>query len=233
MTESQPVLQPKLSPVYNKIIQIISAVAIVIALLLFWESSNQVTKQTLSSHFDSTAKRHLHQASSGVLAIINSQEKQIKNKSKKKAIDLSHLSPENKLLLQSFINNMMAADYVKQIHLYGKDGQLYYQAQSTDTVYKSLEHGKQQYSINEIYGLDGISDNKSKTLKPFITELRGEHLYGYLRLTIDKKILMNALIKSEIQSTQNIGFMLILAGVVGFLLTRGFNRFSRQGFRPF
>ncbi|MGB0948443.1 MAG: hypothetical protein ACPGUG_16625 [Pseudoalteromonas marina] len=233
MTESQPVLQPKLSPVYNKIIQLISAVAIVIALLFFWESSNQVNRQALLSHFDATAKRLLHQASAGVLAIINSQEKQINDKNKNKPIDLSRLSPENKLLMQNFINNMMSADYIKQIHFYGEDGQLYYQAQSTDTHYKSLEHGKQQYSINEIYGLDGVSDDKSKRLKPFITELRGEHLYGYLRLTIDKKTLMNVLIKSEIKSTQNIGFMLILAGIVGFLLTRGFNRFSRQGFRAY
>jgi membrane protein len=228
MTQSQPVLQPKLSPVYNKIIQLISAVAIVIALLAFWESTSQVNQRTLLVHFELTAKRSLHQASSGVLAILTTEN----NKSSKQVISPSELTPSNKVLMQNYINNLMQADYIKQVHFYAQDGQLLYQAESDQNLYASLEHGKQQLSINEIYGLNGIYLDKSASLKPFIIEIRRGELLGYLRLTLDKSLLMNSLHKSEVESKQNLGFMLIMAGLVGFLLTRGLNRFSRQGYRP-
>jgi membrane protein len=66
---------------------------------------------------------------------------------------------------------------------------------------------------------------------PFVSEIRKERLIGYVRLTLDKNYLTTKLLKNNDQQFTLLRLMMIIAGVVGFLLTRGLNRFSRQGFR--
>jgi membrane protein len=73
--------------------------------------------------------------------------------------------------------------------------------------------------------------NKSETSVPFVGEIRKESLVGYVRLTLDKQYLTNKLLENNDQQFTLLRLMMIIAGVVGFLLTRGLNRFSRQGFR--
>ena len=52
-----------------------------------------------------------------------------------------------------------------------------------------------------------------------------------MRLTLDKKYLTLDLLKNNDEQFTLLRLMMIIAGIVGFLLTRGLNRFSRQGFR--
>jgi membrane protein len=64
-----------------------------------------------------------------------------------------------------------------------------------------------------------------------VSEIRKDVLVGYVRLTLDKTYLTTKLLKNNDQQFTLLRLMMIIAGVVGFLLTRGLNRFSRQGFR--
>jgi len=73
-------------------------------------------------------------------------------------------------------------------------------------------------------------------LTPFVEEIRhsdsGSHNpHGYLRFTIEQSYLTDILAKSDEEQQSLLRLMLLLAGVVGFLLTRGLNRFSRRGYR--
>ena len=91
-------------------------------------------------------------------------------------------------------------------------------------------------SINDLYGISPHQRNVTETLTPFVKEIRHTdssryNLHGYLRFTIEQSYLTGALAiaDEEQQSLQRL--MLLLAGLVGFLLTRGLNRFSRRGYR--
>ena len=61
--------------------------------------------------------------------------------------------------------------------------------------------------------------------------MRKDKLIGYVRLTLDKHYLTTKLLRNNDEQFTLLRLMMIIAGVVGFLLTRGLNRFSRQGFR--
>ena len=98
---------------------------------------------------------------------------------------------------------------------------------------KSVSGGEASASIKLLYGIDESLQtlDKSSIYSPFISEIRTDKLVGYLRLTIEKSYLIDTLAKNNYDTQTLYRFLLIIAGVVGFLLTRGLNRFSRQGFR--
>ena len=98
---------------------------------------------------------------------------------------------------------------------------------------KSESGGDASASIKSLYGIDENLQtlNKSDKYSAFVSEIRTDKLVGYLRLTIEKSYLTDNLAKDNDDKQTLYRFLLIIAGVVGFLLTRGLNRFSRQGFR--
>jgi len=55
---------------------------------------------------------------------------------------------------------------------------------------------------------------------------------GYVRVTVKKNYFIDDLNTTNYDNHALIRLMMIIAVCIGFLLTRGLNRFSRQGFRP-
>ena len=110
------------------------------------------------------------------------------------------------------------------LHLYDETGLL---------LLKSTTDGETGNTIKSLYGIDESLQtlNKSGVYSPFIREIRADKLVGYLRLTIEKSYFTATLAKDNYNTQTLYRFLFIIAGVVGFLLTRGLNRFSRQGFR--
>ncbi len=98
---------------------------------------------------------------------------------------------------------------------------------------KSESSGEASASIKLLYGIDESVPtlNKSAQYVPFIKEIRSKRLNGYLRLTIEKAYLTSELTNNNNDSQTLSRLLLIAAGLIGFLLTRGLNRFSRQGYR--
>jgi membrane protein len=91
-------------------------------------------------------------------------------------------------------------------------------------------------TINELYGISPEYANLTDKLTPFVEEIRhsaenNNSLHGYLRFTIEPAYLTDILAKADEEQRSLQHLMLLLAGVVGFLLTRGLNRFSRRGYR--
>jgi len=196
MKHSELPLYPKLSPIYNKIMQLAIAILLIIVLLYLWALGNERYQQTLNEHFHYISQQYLNQASIGVAALIE--------KDKKSA--------------SAYINELATQPWVKDISYYDETGQVIYRSQ-------------QQNSINDLFGLSLTESNTSSRFIPFVQELRSDKLDGYIRLTVERKLLIKQLIAAGAGQYRFLGLMLLMAGIVGFFLTRGFNRFSRQGYR--
>ncbi|WP_286235087.1 AhpA/YtjB family protein [Thalassotalea sediminis] len=124
--------------------------------------------------------------------------------------------PQEKL--QQFIDYSAQAPWIKDISLYDETGQL-------------LLSSSEQQSVLAIYGLGEAQESVASQQLPVIREVRGQDLKGYLRVTLLNKSFTQSLENASQESFSMFRVMLMLAGVVGFLLTRGLNRFSRQSFR--
>jgi len=211
MNKSEQPLYPKLSPIYNKILQLLSAILLIVLLMTLWLSTAEKSEQVLSLHFKQTADKFLQQAIAGVSVLLVEKE-------------ISQSKKSRDAQLQSYLNQLGEADFIKQVHLYDKTGLL---------LLKSTSDGEASASIKSLYGIDERLKtlNKSSKYSPFVSEIRTEKLIGYLRLTIEKSYLTATLAKDNYNRQTLSRLLLIIAGLVGFLLTRGLNRFSRQGFR--
>ncbi len=188
-------LYPKLSPIYNKILQLAIAILLIIAVLYLWTLANKRHQQTLNQHFHFISKQYLSQIGQGI-AVLN----------------------DNKDDISRYINQLAEKSWVKDISFYDHTGQLIY-------------HSAQQQSIQDLFGISLMQTNLSDRYVPFIEELRLQKLEGYIRLTVERDALIQQLNVAGNDQYRSLGLMLLMSGVVGFLLTRGFNRFSRQGYR--
>ena len=204
-------LYPKLSSIYNKILQLVSAILLIVLLMTFWLANSEKSNQVVEQHFTHVSESFLQQAIAGVSVLLTENETSISKKNRYAQ-------------LQTYLNNLASADYIKQIHLYDKTGLL---------LLTSEIDGEASDSIKLLYGIDESlpTVDQSKQFVPFIKEIRTEKLIGYLRFTIEKPYLTSQLTKNNIESQTLFRLLLIIAGLVGFLLTRGLNRFRRQGYR--
>ncbi|MBA6253395.1 MULTISPECIES: AhpA/YtjB family protein [unclassified Colwellia] len=201
MTQIEQPLYPKLSSIYNKIMQLAIAIVFIVVLMNLWIYSQTQNKQTIDQHFYDIGQQYLQQASAGLSVLITEVN-----------------TKESRQLLQNYVDELQLAEVIKEIHLYDLSGQLIISSQNAK-------------SVKALFGLSEYKLNKSEFAVPFVSEIRKERLIGYVRLTLDKNYLTNKLLKNNDQQFTLLRFMMIIAGVVGFLLTRGLNRFSRQGFR--
>lgn len=132
---------------------------------------------------------------------------------------ISFLIKENKSeLIPQYIEQASQTPWIKDIHWYDETGQ----HQST------IVEGTR---INDLYGVSPQTLNRSTLYVPFVKEIRHESLIGYLRLTIKQKEFTEHLLNTQEDSSTLWRIMILLSGGAGFFLTRGFNRFSRQGYR--
>ncbi|TMM46002.1 hypothetical protein [Colwellia ponticola] len=222
MKQTEQSLYPKLSSIYNKILQLASAILIIIVLMGILQATRNKNADNLTAHFNYIAKQQLQQAIVGVAVIL---EQSHQNKAIQEAF------------LQRYLDGLTQVNFVKQAHLYDATGLLL--VSST-----SVEKNKQGYalasanakSINDLYGISPYQRNVTDTLTPFVDEIRytdssNHQLHGYLRFTIEQSYLTDILAKADQEQQDLQRLMLLLAGLVGFLLTRGLNRFSRRGYR--
>ncbi|PCH96286.1 MAG: hypothetical protein COB83_05960 [Gammaproteobacteria bacterium] len=211
MKQSEQSLYPKLSSIYNKILQLVSAILLIVVLMTLWVANTEKSNQVLELHFKQVSTNFLQQTIAGISVLLTENESTINKKTRNTQ-------------LQSYLNSLTKTDFIKQIHLYDKTGLL---------LFKSEISGEASASIKLLYGIDESIKtlNKSKRFVPFIKEIRNDSLVGYVRLTVEKSRLTSVLAQNSTESQALSRLLLIIAGLIGFLLTRGLNRFSRQGFR--
>ncbi|OUS25123.1 hypothetical protein A9Q98_12810 [Thalassotalea sp. 42_200_T64] len=128
------------------------------------------------------------------------------------------LATKNKKQIQAYMQSLVQSELVIEARLYDIQGQLIAESQNSS-------------SINSLYGLEQGSTNNSDKCVPFIQEIRSDKLLGYLRLNLHKDKVIDTMQGQIYNQFELFRIMLIVAVFAGFLLTRGFNRFSRQGLR--
>jgi len=203
MVQTEQSLYPKLSSIYNKIMQLAIAIVLIIIVLNLWISSEYKYNQLIQQHVS-------HIGNSYTATIAKTVNLMIAEKRTK----------ANKKLLKKYIQSLNSSDFIKDARLYDKSGQL-------------LLSSKNTHSINELFGVSKYNINQSDEFLPFVEELRDNNnkVRGYLSLTINKSFLTTNINANNVDKQQLERLMFIMAVAIGFLLTRGLNRFSRQGYR--
>ncbi|TPH19376.1 hypothetical protein [Litorilituus lipolyticus] len=219
MKQPEQPLYPKLSSIYNKILQLASAILIIIVLMSMWQSTINKDESTLEQHFDYLAKQYLQQSASGISVLLSHKYSSKKERNK---------------ALQNYLNGLIEVDFVKQAHLYDKKGLLLHTGKSlieSTGTNEQVAFEDPSKTMLELYGVSAKSLDKSSRYSPYVMEIRQEKLLGYLRFTFESTYLTQGLSEADNDRQTLLRLMLLLAGVVGFLLTRGLNRFSRRSYR--
>ena len=197
MKATQLPLYPKLSSIYNKIMQLAIAIVLIIVVLNIWLVSSNESKKTIDEHFYTLGEQHIDQA---VLSI--------------KTLQLL----DNKKDLDFFIAGLSKTDWVDEIRIYDARGII---ISGSDT----------NRSMKDLYGVTVNKKNKSDELVPFIKEIRTNELIGFIRITVKRSIFIDDLHKTNYDNHGLLRLMMLISIAIGFFLTRGLNRFSRQGYR--
>ena len=197
MKRSEQSLYPKISSIYNKILQLAIAVVLIIVVMNLWLAVSVRSQETIERHFDDVGELYLQQIAVAVQTL---------------------LKQEKPAILLDYIEQLGQSPMIKDVSLYDPNGKLL--ARSTDGE-----------TVKELFGLAPSFTNRSQVFVPFVQELRSDVLLGYLRLSVKESYLTSTLRTTNDDGQQLLRLMLIMAGLAGFLLTRGFSRFSRQGYR--
>lgn len=195
MTQAEQPLYPKLSSIYNKIVQLAIAIAFIVVLMNLWIFISQDMEQSIEDHFTFTSNQYVEQMIPALVSFSDLKSKKT----------LAYLEQSAKV------------EWIQQIDLYDVTGQL-------------INSGKNK-TIKDLYGISLNHQNTSRAYVPFVSEIRTNKLIGYIRVTVEKRYFVEALKDANKRHYDLIRLMMLIAGFVGFLLTRGLNRFSRQGFR--
>ena len=200
MTRTEQSLYPKISSIYNKIMQLAIAIFLIIVLMNLWVFSYGNNQQSTKKHFNVVSEQYLSQITTATQILLASKH------------------GNGRAELQQYYAEITENTWIKEISYYDKTGML-------------LIASKDHSSMNDLFGISINKANRSKKYSTFVQEVTLEKLHGYVRLTVENHSLTKDLEATSAEQYDLVRLMMILAVVVGFFLTRGLNRFSRQGFR--
>ena len=209
-THTEQPLYPKISPIYNKIMQLAIAIFLIVVLMNLWVFSYGNNQQSTSKHFNQISQQYLSQITSATQIFLASQQ------------------GSERQNIQEYFDEVAKAPWVKALSYYDKTGMLLIASHDYST-------------INDLYGISTHKADRSDKYSTFIQEVNIQdksgqvvnlkHLQGYIRFTVANHSLTKEIEAQAAEHYDLVRLMMILAVVVGFFLTRGLNRFSRQGFR--
>ncbi|WNC67581.1 AhpA/YtjB family protein [Thalassotalea nanhaiensis] len=197
MTDLNEIIYPKVTSIYNKLLQIGVAIILLLMILNLSIMGMDDSEKLLENHFNTVAKQYLEQS-------VNTSKVLLVNKNKKQ--------------LQAFVQSLSDSDLVTEARLYDAQGQ-------------TIAESERSTSVSTLVGIEQGSIDNSDLYVPFIKEIRTDKLIGYIRLNLVKDQVIDTMQVQIYSQFELFRIMLIIAVFAGFLLTRGFNRFSRQGLR--
>ncbi len=197
MTQTAQPLYPKISSIYNKIMQLAIAIVFIVILMNIWLENVHKDRTSLNQHFNKVSDQYIGQIRSALEVLMVKGDKKS---------------------LEAYVKELAEHQVLDSVYLYDESGQLLVESGNASTV-------------KALYGVAPNTLNESGVLVPFVTEIRTEEVIGFVRINMLKSEVVAVLEKQNKDKQQLVRFMLILAGIAGFFLTRGLSRFSRQGFR--
>jgi membrane protein len=204
MVQTELPLYPKISSIYNKIMQLAIAIVLIILVMNIWLASDTKTQKVINQQFVNIGQNNTENIAATIAILLTVKS-----------------DVQNNTLLKQYIKSLTRSVFIDDVRFYDQSGQL-------------LVASEHSITIRELYGIDDYKINRSDKLTAFVSEVRQQknhQLQGYIRVITKKSSVTQALVDDNKEKRQLKRLMLMMAGVIGFLLTRGLNRFSRQGFR--
>ena len=151
---------------------------------------------------------------------INHHFQQVSSKFVEQAVNNAKVLFEknDKEQIQQYVESMTTADFVSEAILYDETGQIIAQSEQVTPIIDLFD----QQESNADNALEQIV---------VIQEVRTDKLIGYLRLNFVKETFVSDIQQQLDKQSESFRILLLLSAFAGFLLTRGFSLFSRQGYR--
>lgn len=198
MPQTQDTLYPKLSSVYNKLLQLAIAIVLLTVVLKLWLYCYNLYQDSTNKQFKHTTHQFLSQ-----LTIATNV---ISFKQRDKLVELAEQTVQ--------------IPWIKNVAIMDETGQVLVSTENYQSVVENY---------NERHGSEEKGD-----FVPFILPIKplsAESSDGYIRLIVNRELMTKQQRADGEHQYTVVRIMLLLAGVIGFFLTRGLNRFSRQGYR--
>lgn len=127
------------------------------------------------------------------------------------------IAKNDKTAIDNYLTALSAAENIVQVKYYDHTGRL-------------LASSENAASVRELLITEKIISN-APSLATFVDEIRTPELVGYLQITFNEKLATEPLLAANYNVHETMRLIALFAVIIGFLLTRGFSRYSRHGFR--
>jgi len=198
--------------VYRRLAQLVIAVGLLIAVLFKWISADNQGKALLAAN--NSELTHTLAAQSAKVASHFIADKQTKQ-------------------LPRMLNDIASHPFINQAMIYNHQGSEIARSSDAISAYKSYTEQTSPYdAFTPINHIHQTANNDTAQNTWVVSEIRqDDKLLGYLRLNYQQNQALESSLGFHQQIMQQILAMGLLCGLMGFLLTRGFTRFSRNSFR--
>jgi membrane protein len=194
MSQAELPLYPKISSIYNKIMQFGLALLLIVVIGNLWVFGLQRANNDVDKQFYMMARHYVTQAS----------------------LTAKMFFEQNKTVeFTDYVNSLAGAELVAQAVIYDPQGKVLASSVSSST-------------INEYFGVDAGHFELNRPYIPFAQEIRGDKLYGYIRLNLNRNELIGEVKEKLNRQFEIFRLLLICSGVAGMFLIRSFNRISSK-----
>ena len=195
--------------VFRRLAQVALSLLLLIFILYKWVEANQQSQASLNDNAQMLINKMVAQS----------------------ATHASHLMTNNQRpQLQQLLADLQSDPHIEQAIIYNQHGTMIAQSQNAVSAFarhQHIQHPPDAYTpINTII--------TSQPLKSIIVvqEIRlKKQLLGYLSINYYQQLLTSQNKVQQQKMMEEILLMVLLSAVMGFILTRGFARFSRNTFR--
>lgn len=196
--------------IYRRLSLVGLSVALLIIVLKMWVESATVGEQTQLRNFSEHTRLMLKQSAQVA-------QKQLKAKKLEQ--------------LQQMLDDLATDPYITQSRVYDKTGKLI--AKSQNAVSAKEIYLQQRTLADTLPPYDaGAEPPANLDITMYVSEMMdGDKLIGYLHVGYLQQQALTEPLSLYQTNMQRMLLMMLLSGVIGFMLTRGFARFSRNSYR--
>lgn len=132
--------------------------------------------------------------------------------------------------LTLMLDDMTHDPYILQAMIYDNTGKVL--AKSHDALSAQALYQKQRVRYQSLPPFDAQAEQSPLDITMYVSEIYHEQqLLGYLHVSYRKQLAMSAPLSFYQENMQKMLLMMLLSGLIGYMLTRGFARFSRNSYR--
>ena len=201
--------------VYRRLAQVLLSLIILVVILYKWVSADLHSTTVIEENSKTLIDKLVGHAAVQASHLINPKA----NKKTQKQL---------KTRLEQLLNDLNRDPHIEQAMVYDQHGTT---IASSNGAISATERHKHQISPPDAYTPINIEPQVNQPLMVVHEIRKDDELLGYLRVNYYHKLIMVQSAPSKRKVMEEVLLMILLSALMGFLLTRGFARFSRNTFR--